>query len=534
MKFLCEQCKAKYQIADEKVAGKTVRMKCRKCGHMIEVKAEVTETSVNSALPRGEDDDKTKVGVDVASLLGTMAAPRPSPPGKPSTLPGRQAPRPGGLATSLAAAKPPPRAERNESALAGAFQRSVQRHEELAPLETSNEWYVAINGVPVGPVRLGELRRKAAAAAVTEESLVWQEGMEEWRPLKTVPDLLTLVREAAASERPSLVTSQPPGAYGPRPSQPSRPAMSTRPDALRSSPAPAAVAAARSNVVSIASRLATAEKLEPEPAPSIAPDPFATPPPPDAPPAASPFAPAAAAAGVSSPLASPFPSSPPVLEAAATKKGPNWMAVAMVVLAAAFGVTAAIAIFVKPSAPAAPATVVVTQTVPAGQTAPPTATEAPTATDDTATAPEPTTTGKVATGGGTHTHTTGPATTASSKVDPSIAALLGGPGTGPSVGPSHTGSSNLSALSSEAISNVVRQRTPGVKRTCWERGGGTESNVNVRVHLVIASTGGVRSSSAEGNDPIVTHCIENQTRSWTFPPSSGTTNVDIPFHFLRQ
>ena len=39
MKFLCENCKAKYQIADEKVAGKTVRMKCRKCGHQIEVDA---------------------------------------------------------------------------------------------------------------------------------------------------------------------------------------------------------------------------------------------------------------------------------------------------------------------------------------------------------------------------------------------------------------------------------------------------------------------------------------------------------------
>jgi predicted Zn finger-like uncharacterized protein len=39
LKFFCEQCKAKYQIADEKVAGKTVRMKCRKCGHLIELRA---------------------------------------------------------------------------------------------------------------------------------------------------------------------------------------------------------------------------------------------------------------------------------------------------------------------------------------------------------------------------------------------------------------------------------------------------------------------------------------------------------------
>ena len=51
MKFLCENCKAKYQIADDKVAGRTVRMKCRKCNHMIEVEASVTETSVNATNP---------------------------------------------------------------------------------------------------------------------------------------------------------------------------------------------------------------------------------------------------------------------------------------------------------------------------------------------------------------------------------------------------------------------------------------------------------------------------------------------------
>src|SRR5215831_9641398 len=37
MKFLCPSCKAKYQIADEKVAGRSVRMKCRKCGYVIPI-----------------------------------------------------------------------------------------------------------------------------------------------------------------------------------------------------------------------------------------------------------------------------------------------------------------------------------------------------------------------------------------------------------------------------------------------------------------------------------------------------------------
>src|SRR5262245_52524141 len=37
MKFLCPSCKTKYQIADEKVAGRAVRMKCRKCGYVIPI-----------------------------------------------------------------------------------------------------------------------------------------------------------------------------------------------------------------------------------------------------------------------------------------------------------------------------------------------------------------------------------------------------------------------------------------------------------------------------------------------------------------
>ena len=38
MKFLCGNCKAKYQIADEKISGRTLRMKCRRCNHDIIIK----------------------------------------------------------------------------------------------------------------------------------------------------------------------------------------------------------------------------------------------------------------------------------------------------------------------------------------------------------------------------------------------------------------------------------------------------------------------------------------------------------------
>ena len=40
MKFLCGNCKAKYQIADEKVAGRTLRMTCRRCKEEIVIHGE--------------------------------------------------------------------------------------------------------------------------------------------------------------------------------------------------------------------------------------------------------------------------------------------------------------------------------------------------------------------------------------------------------------------------------------------------------------------------------------------------------------
>src|SRR6478752_5898783 len=54
MKFLCPSCKAKYQIADEKVAGRCVRMKCRKCGFMIQVSSAMAAPPTDSDPPEPE------------------------------------------------------------------------------------------------------------------------------------------------------------------------------------------------------------------------------------------------------------------------------------------------------------------------------------------------------------------------------------------------------------------------------------------------------------------------------------------------
>ncbi|MGH7296942.1 MAG: zinc-ribbon domain-containing protein, partial [Polyangiaceae bacterium] len=126
MKFLCEQCKAKYQIADEKAAGKTVRMKCRKCGYLIEVRATVTEA-----------------GGEARQAPGGRTS-RPPPPAGNRPLPPRAAP----LATSLASARSPAKPERS-GALAGALKTAIQRERDeevsapvdMSDLSPSDEWY---------------------------------------------------------------------------------------------------------------------------------------------------------------------------------------------------------------------------------------------------------------------------------------------------------------------------------------------------------------------------------------------------------
>lgn len=524
MRFLCEQCKAKYQIADEKVAGKTVRMKCRKCGHLIEVKAEVTETSVASKAPPPDagDDDATRIGMDVNAMMQLSKGGGPAATTKPA------APRPAaggmttkdmsrpGLATSLAAAKPakpakPAAPPQKESALAGAFQKTVAKEASLQEISTTSEWYCAINGVPVGPVRIAELRRKASTGAVTEESLVWQEGMEEWRPLRTIPELVAIVQEGLSAERPSLVSANPPRVT------PAPPAPRTKTPTPAPAPSPFGAPQQRSNVIPLAGRLATAEKLEPEP---IA-DPFA-------------IVATAAPAPVSTDVPSSGVAAPTVV--IPRKQGPNWIVIGMVVAFGAFGATAGVAVFFRQTPPAPAPTVIVTTQAPAPTTPTSGGSVAVIDTANPATTNEPGTTRPTGNGGTRPTNAAGGSNTGggTKPIDPSIAALLGNSTAGPSVGGGTGGGSASSALSEEAIQRVVQQRSAGVKRTCWERGGGTESNVNVRVHLTIAATGNVQSASADGNDPIVSKCIENSVRNWQFPVSSGPTTVDIPFHFLRQ
>ena len=60
------------------------------------------------------------------------------------------------------------------------------------PIPRQDRFHVAINGAATGPFDLATLSSMVASRSLTPESLVWQEGMTNWIPAKTVPAIATL------------------------------------------------------------------------------------------------------------------------------------------------------------------------------------------------------------------------------------------------------------------------------------------------------------------------------------------------------
>lgn len=115
-----------------------------------------------------------------------------------------------------------------------------------------------------------------------------------------------------------------------------------------------------------------------------------------------------------------------------------------------------------------------------------------------------------------------------------VAGLTGG---GPAIpkptdtGPSPTGGGTFDQ---GAIERVVNQRKAGVKRICLDRGSSTASTTKVSATITIAPNGAVQNVATSGDDPAVASCIQQQLKTWSFPPPGETSTVQIPFVFVRQ
>lgn len=223
MQFECDSCSAKYKISEDKVRGRVVRFPCRKCDHKILIDgrqqdADVTVPAAEAYHSREVTRRSEPASRFSAHEAATARARRPSAPPRrrsPSVPPRRSS------AASRRVSSAPPAAATAVSAASSAFLGQEQALTPPVPRTAAATfgagteipvWHVSVNDVPIGPIRLEEMGHKIDAGAVSEYSLVWRDGLEEWRPLATVPELMSLLHTRRHSGPPprSTFSSMPP------------------------------------------------------------------------------------------------------------------------------------------------------------------------------------------------------------------------------------------------------------------------------------------------------------------------------------
>src|SRR5436190_4657428 len=178
MKFVCDRCQTKYSIADERVRGKVLKVKCKTCANVITVREARRPSAAVAPLsaggggrPRsgaqaaldipmetpGVDSERTQLaqspfGSDVeAEPFGGLGAFAPPPPIAPAR-------RPTGQMAALAA-------------------------------DDGVQWYMALDGNRTGPFTRGKLVDKLMPLAKNADVHIWNERLDGWKPPKDVPDV---------------------------------------------------------------------------------------------------------------------------------------------------------------------------------------------------------------------------------------------------------------------------------------------------------------------------------------------------------
>ncbi|MBI4815954.1 MAG: zinc-ribbon domain-containing protein [Deltaproteobacteria bacterium] len=197
MKFLCGSCRTKYQISDQKVRGKILTIRCKKCGSKIVVKESL---AVNTG------------GVVVAPLADSISDSVTEGQGEVSAPAGAQGPRdeegrsfedtPSDLEQTRLEVRTAS-AQGAGGALAAAFEVALQAaHEDMptsvAPVPANEqyagvEWYVAMDGQQQGPFAFAELVRKIENKDAEPRHYAWHDGFDGWKRIRDIPDLARYV-----------------------------------------------------------------------------------------------------------------------------------------------------------------------------------------------------------------------------------------------------------------------------------------------------------------------------------------------------
>ena len=157
MKISCQSCQSKYNVADEKVQGKIVKIRCRKCGATIVVNGTAGATTNGSVVP-----------------------------------------------------EPP---------------------QPAAAADGGEQWHVNVNENDQRSMAMAELVEAYNAGAITQETFIWTDGMDDWKPLSDVDAVVAALHahadQANAAGQGQIYAASVVPAYEPEPEPAPAPAART-------------------------------------------------------------------------------------------------------------------------------------------------------------------------------------------------------------------------------------------------------------------------------------------------------------------
>lgn len=133
---ICDKCNKRYAIADDKVRGKSVKIRCKQCQHLISVQGPGT-------------------GQVSVAMQGSGASV-------------------------------------SERSLSGAHQAS------LAVAEHAPVWFAMVKGNQQGPLDLKQLEAKVKAQEISARTYLWKQGMADWKRAVDVPEVSSVFASVSA------------------------------------------------------------------------------------------------------------------------------------------------------------------------------------------------------------------------------------------------------------------------------------------------------------------------------------------------
>lgn len=184
MQFICNNCNAKYEIPDERIKGKVLKIRCKECGNILELRGDITSSqNVISKIPDKQvDSSLSRKDEGTKSVLQSKF--------KESFREGKFASTPKKVTFPKQAL---PREEKKQAEKLLELAHKVETR--AAELEEPAIWYVAIKSSPVGPLNKAKIRSYIRKGEVNLSSLVWREGLSNWKPLETIPELEKMFKE---------------------------------------------------------------------------------------------------------------------------------------------------------------------------------------------------------------------------------------------------------------------------------------------------------------------------------------------------